>query len=128
MSACEAKSRIEKLTGVSRSPSQVRTFMKKHGLHYIKTGYIPAKADVEKQRQWVKSTLVPAIEEAQKGECHLLFMNAAHFILQPFVCALRCVTRLFIKASSGRNRINVSGVVNAIAKEVLTLCNHLYQC
>jgi len=102
MSACEAKSRIEKLTGISRSPSQVRTFMKKHGLHYIKTGHIPAKADVEKQRQWVKSTLGPAIEEAQKGECHLLFMDAAHFILQPFICALWCVTRLFIKAASGR--------------------------
>jgi len=53
MSACEAKSRIEELTGMSRSPSQVRTFMKKHGLQYIKTGHIPAKADVEKQRQWV---------------------------------------------------------------------------
>ena len=123
MSACEAKSRIEKLTGISRSPSQVRTFMKKHGLHYIKTGHIPAKADVEKQRQWVESTLGPAIEEAQKGECHLLFMDAAHFILQPFICALWCVKRLFIKASSGRNRINVLGVVNAITKEVFTLCN-----
>lgn len=54
MSACEAKSRIEELTGISRSPSQVRTFMKKYGLQYIKTGHIPAKADVEKQRQWVK--------------------------------------------------------------------------
>ena len=38
MSACEAKSRIEELTGISRSPSQVRTFMKKQGLQYIKTG------------------------------------------------------------------------------------------
>ena len=126
MSACEAKSRIEELTGISRSPSQVRTFMKKHGLQYIKTGHIPAKADVEKQKQWVKSTLEPAIEEAQKGECHLLFMDAAHFILQPFICALWSVTRMFIKASSGRNRINVLGVVNAITKEVLTLCNTTY--
>ena len=123
MSACEAKSRIEELTGISRSPSQVRTFMKKHGLQYIKTGHIPAKADVEKQRKWVTSTLEPAIEEAQNGECHLLFLDAAHFILQPFICALWCVTRLFIKAASGRNRINVLGVVNAITKEVLTLCN-----
>ena len=126
MSACEAKSRIEKLTGISRSPSQVRTFMKKHGLQYIKTGHIPAKADVEKQRKWVTSTLEPAIKEAQNGECHLLFMDAAHFILQPFICALWCVTRLFIKAASGRNRINVLGVVNAITKEVLTLCNTTY--
>ena len=68
MSACEAKSRIEELTGISRSPSQVRTFMKKQGLQYIKTGHIPAKADVEKQRNWVTTTLKPAIKEAQNGE------------------------------------------------------------
>ena len=123
MSAREAKSRIEDLTGIRRSPTQVRTFMKKHGLRYIKMGHIPAKADIEEQRQWVTTTLEPAIEEAKRGECQLLFMDAAHFILQPFICALWCVTRLFIKASSGRNRINVLGAVNAITKEVITFCN-----
>jgi transposase len=123
MSAREAKSRIEKMTGISRSPSQIRTFMKHHGLRYIKTGHIPAKADTEKQRQWVKSTLGPAIEEAQNGECQLLFMDAVHFILEPFICALWCIARLFIKASSGRNRINILGAVNAITKEVITLYN-----
>jgi transposase len=126
MSACEAKSRIEELTGISRSPTQVRNFMKRQGLHFIKTGHIPAKADAEKQKEWVKTTLEPAIKEAQKGECHLLFMDAAHFILQPFICSLWCVTRLFIKAAAGRNRINVLGVVNAITKEVLTFCNTTY--
>lgn len=126
MSSNEAKSRIEELTGISRSPSQVRAFMKRSKLRYIKAGHIPAKADKEKQQQWVKTTLDPAIVEAQKGECHLLFMDAAHFILEPFVCALWCVTRLFIKASAGRNRINVLGVVNAITKEILTFNNTSY--
>lgn len=119
----EAKWRIETMTGISRSPSQVRAFMKRHGLRYIKTGHIPAKADAQKQQQWMKTTLEPAIREAQNGECHLLFMDAAHFILEPFICALWCVARLFIKASSGRNRINVLGAVNAITKQVITLSN-----
>ena len=123
MNANEAKVRIEAMTGISRSPSQVRAFMKRHGLRYIKTGHIPAKADIEKQREWVRTILEPAIKESQNGECHLLFMDAAHFILQPFICALWCVARLFIKASSGRNRINVIGAVNAITKEVITLSN-----
>ncbi|MCK9204471.1 MAG: IS630 family transposase [Bacteroidales bacterium] len=126
MSAREAKSRIEELTGISRSPTQVRNFMGHQGLRFIKTGHIPAKADAEKQKEWVKTTLGPAIKEARKGECHLLFMDAAHFILQPFICSLWCLTRLFIKAASGRNRINVLGVVNAITKEVLTFCNTTY--
>lgn len=126
MNTNEAKSRIEAMTGISRSPSQVRAFMKRHGLRYIKTGHVPAKADAAKQQEWLKATLEPAIEQAQNGECHLLFIDAAHFILQPFICALWCVVRLFIKAASGRNRINVLGAVNAITKEVITLSNTTY--
>jgi transposase len=126
MTANEAKARIEVLTGISRSPSQVRAFMKRHGLRYLQTGHIPAKANTEAQQKWVKEKLGPAIKEAKKGECHLLFMDAAHFILQPFICALWCVTRLFIKASAGRNRINVLGAVNAITKEVITFNNTTY--
>lgn len=126
MNTNEAKLRIEELTGISRSPTQVRTFMHRHGLHYIKMGHMPAKADTEKQREWVKTKLEPAIKEAQSGACHLLFVDAAHFILQPFICSLWCAMRLFIKAASGRNRINVLGAVNAITKEVITLSNTTY--
>ncbi len=126
MNSCEAKSRIEKLTGIGRSPSQVRAFMKRHGLRHRKTGHIPAKADTKKQREWMKTTLEPAIKEAENGTCHLLFVDAAHFILQPFICALWSVVRLFIKAASGRNRINVLGAVHAITKEVFTISNTTY--
>ena len=126
ISVNEALTRIEKITGIKRSPTQVRQFMKRHQLRYIKTGHIPAKADTEKQKEWFEATLKPAIKEAQKKECHLLFMDAAHFILQPFICSLWCITRIFIKASSGRNRINVLGIVNAITKDVMTLCNTTY--
>jgi transposase len=123
MNVSEAKARIEEMTGISRSLTQVRAFMKKHGLRYIKTGHIPAKADSEKQQDWVKNILRPVVEEAKNGDCHLLFLDAAHFILQPFICALWCVARLFIKASAGRNRINVLGAVHAVTKEVHTLIN-----
>jgi transposase len=69
--AREAKSRIEKMTGIKRSPTQIRAFMKRHKLRYIKMGHIPAKANTEQQKQWVETTLTPVIKEAQKGECHL---------------------------------------------------------
>ena len=126
LSAKEAKFRIEQMTGISRSLTQVRAFMKRHGMKYLKAGHIPAKADTEKQQEWANGTLNPAIEEAKNHECHLLFMDAAHFIMQPFICALWCITRIFIKAASGRNRINVLGVINAVTKEVLTISNTTY--
>jgi len=126
MNANEAGSRIEDLTGIRRSPTQIRAFMKRHGLRYIKTGHIPAKADTVKQKEWVRSKLRPAVRAAKQGRCELLFMDASHFILQPFICALWTVARMFIKAASGRNRINVLGAVNALTKEVHTLSNTTY--
>jgi transposase len=122
----EAKSRIEKITDIRRSPSQIRAFMKRNGLKYIKTGHIPAKADSEQQRKWIEEKLTPAIKEAENGKCHLLFLDASHFILQPFICALWCVERIFIKAAAGRNRINVLGTLNAITKEIITFHNTSY--
>ena len=95
--------------------------MKGHGLRFIKCGHIPAKANNEQQHQWVTDKLQPAIEAAQQGKVHLFFLDAAHFMLQPFVCCLWCAFRVFIKAASGRNRISVLGAVHAISKKVITL-------
>ncbi len=50
-------------------------------------------------------------------------MDAAHFVLEPFLCRLWCIVRVFIKSAAGRNRINVLGAVNAITKEV-TVCTN----
>lgn len=125
-SASEASLRIEEMTGVRRSEQQVRAFMKRHGLKFLKCGHIPAKADSNAQRHWVSTELEPAIEAAKAGKIHLLFMDAAHFVLCPFLCCLWCAVRVFIKASSGRNRINVLGAVHAITKEVVTLSNTTY--
>jgi len=126
MNSREAAVRIEEMTGIKRSPVQVRHFMKRNGLRYRKTGHIPAKADSAKQKEWVETKLAPVIAEAQNKKCHLLFMDASHFILQPFICALWSMTRLFIKAAAGRNRINVLGTVHAITKEVFTMSNTTY--
>jgi transposase len=123
MNSREAQARILEMTGISRSQTQIREFMKRHGLKYVKTGHIPAKVDEQRQAEWLEETLMPAIEQAQSGECVLLFMDAAHFILQPFICAMWCLTRLFIRASSGRNRINVLGALNAVTKEVISFSN-----
>ena len=126
MNAAEAMQRISEMTGIVRSEQQVRAFMKRHGLRFIKCGHIPAKADNEAQLQWVETELKPVIAAAQQEQVHLFFCDAAHFVLQPFLCSLWCAFRVFIKASAGRNRINVLGAVNAITKEVVTLTNTTY--
>ncbi len=53
-SATEASARIEKMTGVKRSPQRVRIFMEKIGMKFRKAAAIPAKADLEKQNEFKK--------------------------------------------------------------------------
>ena len=49
---------IRKLTGLSRSPTQVRLFLReKCGMKRLKTGTLPAKADPEAQEAFKKNNL-----------------------------------------------------------------------
>jgi transposase len=122
----EAVAVIEELTGIKRSPTQVRQFLLRHGYKWRKMGQIPGKANVEKQNEWLENTLEPYIEQARKGLCHLLFCDAAHFVLSAFLCMVWSRVRLFLRTSAGRNRINVLGAVHAITKQVTTHINTTY--
>ena len=51
----EAVKRIEELTGLKRSPTQVGIFLKKLGLKRLKTSGVPAKCDVEQQASFKKT-------------------------------------------------------------------------
>lgn len=126
MSIKHARQMIKELTGIEKSITRTRAFMKRIGLKCIKTGHVPAKADREKQEKYLENELNPAIELAQTGEIHLLFMDAAHFVLAPFLCCLWCFKRIFIKAPAGRKRVNVLGAVNAITKQVHFTANQTY--
>ena len=52
----EAVKRIEDLTGLKRSPTQVGIFLKKLGLKRLKTSAVPAKCDVQLQASFKKTT------------------------------------------------------------------------
>lgn len=125
-SIVEAQKRIEDLTGIRRSLSQIRSFLKRLGIKRCKVGQIPAKADVEKQEAFLKDELEPRLEEARQGRRHVFFVDAAHFVLQPFLGYLWCFVRIFIKAPSGRQRFNVLGALNAISLELTTVTNDSY--
>ena len=56
----QAVADIELLTGIKRSPTQVRIFLKACGMKRLKTGVLPAKADVEKQAAFKKTNSNPA--------------------------------------------------------------------
>ena len=53
-------------------------------------------------------------------------MDAAHCVFAPFVGLVWCVARLFVKAPSGRQRLNVLAALHAITHEVWTIKHLTY--
>lgn len=53
----QAAAVIEQLTGLKRSPTQVRLFLKSRGLERRKVGMVPAKADPDRQAEFKKTSL-----------------------------------------------------------------------
>ena len=122
----EAASKIEELTGIKRSETQVREFLKSIGIKRRKVGTIPAKADLEEQKKFKKEKLEPCLEEAKSGKRKLFFVDAAHFVLSPFLGYLWSFARIFIKAPAGRKRFNVLGALDVITHELITVTNDTY--
>lgn len=122
----QAAQQIEKLTGIKRSPSQIRKFLKSIGMRCLKVGAIPAKADPDEQKEYKRDKLEPRLEEAKRGERAVLFVDAAHFVMGAFLGMIWCFQRMFIKSPSGRKRFNVLGALNAITHEVILVTNDSY--
>ena len=73
VSVNHAKAEIEILTGISLCPTQIREFLVKLGIKRRKVGQIPAKADLDKQAQFLAQELQPRLEEAEKGTRQVFF-------------------------------------------------------
>ena len=87
---------------------------------------IPAKADPEAQTAYLEQEIEPRLAEAQAGKRAVFFVDAAHFVLAPFLGFLWSLTRVFVKAPAGRQRFNVLGALNAITHELVTVTNDTY--
>lgn len=122
----EAAARIEEITGIKRGLTQARKFILSLGMKRRKTGFIPAKADVEKQKIFLENDLNPRLKEAREGTRNLFFVDAAHFVFAPFLGFLWCLARVFVKAPSGRMRFNVLGALNAVTHELIAFTNETY--
>jgi transposase len=122
----EAVCKIEKLTGIKRSPTQVRKFLKSMGMKCLKVGSLPSKADPDEQEDYKEKKLEPRLNEAKEGKRAVFFVDAAHFVMGAFLGFIWCFERLFVKSPSGRKRFNVLGALNAITHEVILVTNDTY--
>ena len=112
----EAKIRIKELTGIKRSDTQIRKFLKGLGMRLLKPMFIPfSKGDnnieekTKKQKEFVAKQLDPILEEGKQGKRKVLFMDACHVQLACMLGFLWCFAKKYIKALPLRGRINVIG-------------------
>lgn len=122
----QARARILKLTGLKRGLTQVRRWLERCRLKRHKVGMVPAKADTRKQAAYLAQKMEPVLEEAQRGQRLVYFVDAAHFVLKPFLGYLWSLTRVFIKAPSGRQRLNVLGALEVVSHRLITVSNETY--
>jgi transposase len=66
------------------------------------------------------------VEQARQGKIELFFMDAAHFVLLPFLGYLYSLAPRFIKSWSGRKRFSVLGAINAVSKELVMVTETTY--
>lgn len=122
----QACKEVQELTGVALKNTQMRTYLKKLDIKWRKVGSVPAKVDIEAQQQFHDEKLLPRLEEANAGKRAVYFVDAAHFVMGAFLGFLWCVSRVFIRTPSGRQRFNVLGALNAVTKKLETITNDSY--
>jgi hypothetical protein len=91
---------------------------------------VPPKKAIEEHAQeqsaFLEQELEPALAQARAGHPAVFFVDAAHFVWAPFLGAVWCQARLFVRSATGRKRYNVLGALNAVTHEVVRVCNEGY--
>lgn len=75
------------------------------------------------QQRFYEEQLKPCLDAAQNGKGHVFFVDAAHFVFGKFLCRLWSLTRIYVRAASGRQRFNVLGAWNAVTRELIAVAN-----
>lgn len=123
--SASAASIIESVVGIRPSRSMARYIMRRLGYRCRKFQPIPGKANPEKQRVWIEG-LQHYINQANEGKLRLLFMDAAHFTLEAFLCKVWSKQPLYLRSGAGRNRFNVIGCVDPISHEIISSHSMVY--
>jgi len=82
-------------------------------------------AAVHPKAEFLSGQLQPRLDEAQAGLRAVFFVDAAHFVLAPFLGFLWCFARIF-QAPSGRQRFNVLAALNAVTHDLVMVTNDSY--
>ena len=84
-------------------------------------GQRPAKAEPAAQEAFTAEPLEPRLAAAQAGQRVVFCMDAAPCVYAPFLALVWGVTRVLVKAPSGRQRLHVLAALHATTKASVTV-------
>ena len=128
----EARQKIIDMTGIKRGLTQVRHFMRHQlGLRIRKLGPLPGgKLSVQElaglQAEFLKEQLIPLLNRALAGKGDVFFVDAVHPVQGFHSAQVWSEHKLYQRTSSGRNRINILGALNAVTLQLYSLYNDSY--
>jgi hypothetical protein len=115
----EARKRIFKLTGLKRSITQIRHFVKsilnfRYRKHRPLPGGKRTMAElISLQADFMENTLQPLIKRAERGSIDLFFVDAAHPVQGFHGGHVWSEEPRFVRTGSGRQRVNILGTLHA---------------
>ena len=122
----EARIKIQKMTGIKRSDTQIRKFLKGLGMRLLKPTLLPMGSGEKdlaeksrKQHEFMDKKLEPLLKEAESGKRKVLFMDACHVQLACILGFLWCFARKYIRALPLRGRVNVIGACSAYGDDII---------
>lgn len=128
----QARKRIQELTGLDRSIKQVRLFLKNilnfKWRKYRRTsgGKRSIKELKALQEEFLANQLFPLLAKARRGGCELFFVDGVHPVQGFHQGHVWSEKPVVIRTSSGRQRVNILGALNALKPEMYSIAEEKY--
>ena len=105
--------------GISYTIHGMRSWLKRHDFSYKKPSLVPGKANKEQQEQWL--TEYESLKENLAFDETICFMDGVHptHNVQLAYGWIKKGIRKEILTNTGRSRINLSGMIDAVSHDVL---------
>lgn len=123
----EARKRIEQLTGLKRGVTQTRKFVK-HVLQFRYRKFRPlpgGKQSIQnlaaQQADFLEQVLNPLLDKATRGVADVFFVDAAHPVQGFHDGQVWSREPVYIRTSSGRQRMNILGAMHAATRELYSI-------
>jgi len=110
---------VQSTWSVTYSVPGMRNWLQRYGFSYKKPALVPGKANEQQQREWLAQ--YEKLKQDLPADETICFMDGVHptHNVQPAYGWIKKGVRKEIPASTGRARVNLSGVVDVITHKVL---------